>query len=169
MVSFIRQAMQVFAPPKHRIVCSSTLWNSIISELHRRGRGRGEAGCFLLGTNVGASARVVRPAFYDDLDPNAISSGMVRFDGRYYGKLWKICRAQDLKVVGDIHTHPGGAGQSDIDAKNPMVPQAGHTSIIVPNFAQQPISRRALGVYEYLGNHQWIDRSSDRHYLRIGS
>jgi hypothetical protein len=40
-----------------------------------------------------------------------------------------------------------------------MIARSGHIAIIVPNFAQWPIPARDLGVYEYCGQHDWIDRN----------
>jgi hypothetical protein len=40
-----------------------------------------------------------------------------------------------------------------------MVARAGHIAIIVPDFARWPIRHDRLGVYEYRGEHEWIDRS----------
>jgi hypothetical protein len=35
-------------------------------------------------------------------------------------------------------------------------------AIIVPDFAAAPIIEDRLGIYEYVGNHEWIDRGSHR-------
>ena len=37
-------------------------------------------------------ARVVDFVLYDDLDPRCLDSGIVHFDGRYFGALWDICK-----------------------------------------------------------------------------
>jgi proteasome lid subunit RPN8/RPN11 len=69
-----------------------------------------------------------------------------------------MCREKKLTVVADVHTHGGPGFQSDSDIANPMVARAGHIAIIVPNFARWPINQAELGVYEYSGEHAWIDR-----------
>jgi proteasome lid subunit RPN8/RPN11 len=94
---------------------------------------------------------------YDDLDPNSLHTGIVRFDGRYYSDLWQICNKRQLVVVADVHTHPAGPAQSISDRANPMIASAGHIAIIIPNFAQPPVRRAALGVYRYMGNRKWFE------------
>ena len=47
-----------------------------------------------------------------------------------------VCREKAVEVIANVHIHPGGRiRQSEIDQRNPMVPVAGHTAMIVPNFA----------------------------------
>ena len=70
-----------------------------------------------------------------------------------------MCRARGLTVVGDVHTHPGGAFQSEADRTNPMVAREGHIAIIVPNYATGRPATARIGVYEYRGNHEWADHS----------
>jgi hypothetical protein len=73
-------------------------------------------------------------------------------------------------VIGDIHTHPGpGVHQSAIDAANPMIAQAGHVALIVPDFAARPISPREVGVHRYdgAGWQTWTGRAAARR-LRVG-
>ncbi|HTA91571.1 MAG TPA: hypothetical protein VK745_18435 [Polyangiaceae bacterium] len=100
---------------------------------------------------------------YDDLDPNCLESGIVHFDGRYFGALWAICERRDLAVVADVHTHPFGAAQSDSDRAHPMIAERGHIAFIIPSFARATIRRRALGIYRYSGARSWEEiPASDR-------
>jgi len=130
-----------------------------MAELHRRGEGRHEAGVFLLGSVHGNRRAAVAAIYYDDLDPQAYSTGVCVLHAPAFAKLWAICRARRLTVVADIHTHPGQAFQSGADRTNPMVARAGHVAIIVPDFAAPPVERRRLGIYEYRGQHEWFERS----------
>jgi proteasome lid subunit RPN8/RPN11 len=84
---------------------------------------------------------------------------MISIRGTGYNALWALCRATGLKVVADVHTHPGGARQSDTDRRNPMIATRGHIAFIVPNFARCVPTPEALGMYEYLGAHHWADYS----------
>ena len=43
-----------------------------------------------------------------------------------------------------------------------MVARSGHVAIIVPNFAAWPISPNQFCVFEYRGEHEWVDRSPPR-------
>jgi proteasome lid subunit RPN8/RPN11 len=108
--------------------------------------------------------------FYDDLDPGAYDTGACVLHGDAFAKLWRLCRERELTVVADAHTHPGLAIQSCADRTNPMVARGGHVAIIVPNMARPPIDHCALGVYEYRGEHEWTNRSSNnvRRFFYVG-
>lgn len=152
-----------------KIVFPRALWYGCMAELKRRGRGRHESGCFVLGTVSGRRKRAVRCVYYDELDPEAYSSGVCVLDGNAFPKLWETCRAEGLTVLADIHTHPGEPYQSDADRRNPMVARSGHVAIIVPRFADGSIWRHRLGVYRYEGDHRWTNLSGwrARGYLKI--
>lgn len=128
-------------------------------ELRRRGEWRHESGAFLLGSRCGEQRTIKRFIYYDDLDPNCLDTGIVIFDGTGYGPLWQLCRATGLSVVADIHTHPGLARQSPADRQHPMVAVSGHIALIVPEFAQRLVHSAELGIYEYRGEHRWLDHS----------
>jgi proteasome lid subunit RPN8/RPN11 len=73
--------------------------------------------------------------------------------------VWSECRRRGLQVVADVHTHPGGAGQSDVDQANPMIPERGHLALIIPNFARKLYFPGEVGIYEFRGREGWIDHS----------
>jgi proteasome lid subunit RPN8/RPN11 len=151
----IRATIQGLVAPKHQISCSSRLWRQGLTELRRRGKNRHESGAFLLGHQDGSKRRIANFIYYDDLAPHCLDTGIVVLDGSVFGKLWKICRDMDMKVIADIHTHPGIPLQSFTDQANPMIGVPGHIAIIVPNLARRIVGAEELGVYEYLGNHRW--------------
>jgi proteasome lid subunit RPN8/RPN11 len=169
MAFSLRAIIRAFAAPNHRLRCAPKLWRGIISELARRGEGRHEAGAFLLGVD-GAGQKEVREAvYYDDLDPHAYDTGVCVLHGDAFARLWTLCRAKNLTVVADAHTHPGAAFQSHSDRTNPMIARGGHIAIIVPEFARWPIPAGELGVYEYVGDHVWHDRggrAASRYFYR---
>ena len=136
--------------------CPSTLWNRLLALLRLRGhQGRRESGAFLLGTRDEAGARITEFVLYDDLDPHSLDTGIVRFDGRYYGALWERCRHNGTSVVADVHTHPFGSVQSPSDRAHPMISKAGHVALILPYFAMREISITDIGIYHYLGAKCW--------------
>ncbi len=170
MIFSIKAAIRAFVAPEYRINCYSRKWRWIVSELERRGQKQHEAGVFLLGFEHRGRLEVTDSVFYDELDPGAYSSGVCVLQGDAFAKLWAICRQKRLTVVADVHTHPGAACQSASDKANPMVARAGHIAIIVPNFATGPFRADQLGIYEYRGNHEWIDRThpKTRNYYYTG-
>jgi proteasome lid subunit RPN8/RPN11 len=160
--------IRAFVAPKHRIRCSKALWSRIATELCRRAEGRHESGCFLLGRQDGTHRHVVEAVYYDELHPEVYASGVCILRGDSFGKLWKICRAKDLDVVADVHTHMGGAFQSEADRTNPMIAKRGHIAMIAPEMGCSATPAK-LAVYEYQGGHQWIDHSSEaRQFFYVG-
>ena len=155
----IKAIIRAFVAPKHRLACPKRMWSQILAELARRGEGCHEAGVFLLGVERGGRREVQDVVFYDDLDPEAYATGVCVLHGDAFAKLWATCRKKKMTVVADAHTHPGEAFQSSSDKANPMVARPGHIAIIIPDYARQQIRRRQLRIYEYSGQHEWIDQS----------
>lgn len=162
MTFSIRAIIRAFVAPDHRINCPGSLWSSLTAELCRRGAGQHEAGAFLLGNRTGTRSDVTDVIFYDQLDPQAYSSGVCILHANAIAELWRRCREKSLTVVADVHTHPGAAWQSVSDKANPMVARSGHVAIILPDFATAPVADSKIGIYEYLGEHQWTDQSPSR-------
>ena len=158
MISFTKATIRAWWAPEHRLSCGARRWRRIVAELERRGEGRHEAGVFLLGRHEDNRRVVTDVVFYDQLDASAYASGVCVLHGNAFAKLWDLCRQRNVTVVADVHTHRGRGAQSMSDRKNPMVARAGHIAIILPNFARWPIDQRELGIFEYVGSHEWIDR-----------
>ncbi len=167
----IAATMRRLFAPRHELSCSWRLWRRLLTALRERGRGSRESGAILLGhREPGARGRIVDFVLYDDLDPSALETGIVRLDGRHFGKLWDLCEARGLTVVADVHTHPDGAGQSTSDQAHPIIARAGHIALIVPNFAVGPVLRNAIGIYRYLGGGRWhaVPADDRRAFLHVG-
>lgn len=141
--------------PRPSLCVASPVWEDLLAKLRERGGGVRESGAFLLGSGTGPARIASRILLYDDLDPNCLNEGYVHFDGRHYGRLWEICAAESLSVVADVHTHPGGPGQSHSDKTHPMVAIPGHIALIVPNYAQPPLGAADVAVYVYRGRYRW--------------
>lgn len=167
----IAQTINRLLAPRHELSCSWLLWRRLTMRLRERGRNATrESGAFLLGhQQTGAPARITDFVLYDDLDPRSLETGIIRFDGKHFGKLWAMCRERGLTLVADVHVHPAGSGQSASDRANPMVSQAGHLALILPNFASVPIPREDIGIYRYLGNGKWhsVPRADRRYFFSI--
>jgi hypothetical protein len=161
MASFIATLARIVFGPRPEILCHAAVWRAGVAELRRRGGGHRESGAFLLGTK-GTTRRIEEFVFYDDIDPDALSSGIVEIDGRRLGDLWSHCRATGRTVVADVHVHPGGFQQSDSDKANPIIAEIGHIAMILPDFAAKATLPGAIGVFEYRGVRQWRDRSLER-------
>jgi len=161
MASLIATLARSVFGPRPEIFCDGATWNAGVLELRRRAGGRRESGAFLLGSKNKAR-RIEEFVFYDDIDPNALASGIVNIDGRRLGSLWTHCRKTGRRVVADVHVHPGGFQQSSSDQANPIMAEAGHIAIILPHYATRAADPGTVGVHEYLGSRRWHDRSCER-------
>jgi hypothetical protein len=131
------------------------LWRELVVELGRRGEGSRESGAFLLTPRGSDGRTITRVVYFDDLDPSCLTGG-VTLAGAAFPRLWDLCDQHQIRVAGDVHTHPGDwVAQSPTDHDNPMVARAGHLALIIPRLAQQPVRARHVGVHEYLGDEGW--------------
>jgi hypothetical protein len=69
MAFSLKAIIRAFAAPDCRLRCSSQLWRAIVSEFERRGKGRHEAGVFLLGVDDAGQKEVRQAVYHDDLAP----------------------------------------------------------------------------------------------------
>jgi hypothetical protein len=149
--------------PSRGLTIGAVLFGTLMEELARRGAGSRESGAFLLGhASTGRAVGtedawpvVTAVAFYDDLDPACLTGG-ITFSADGYTALGILCRRSGVRVVGDIHTHPGRwVGQSGIDATHPMVALPGHIALIAPWYARGPADASHLGAHVFVGAGQW--------------
>lgn len=158
MASLISTLVRTAFGPRPDLLCSTETWQAGMAELRRRAGGYRESGAFLLGTK-GRTRQVNEFIYYDDIDPGALSTGIVIIDGRKLGALWAHCRATKQEVVADVHVHPYGFGQSVSDQANPIIAEVGHKAIIIPDYARKATRPGTIGVYELLGSRRWRDDS----------
>jgi len=138
-----------------RLSISRLRWRALVGELARRGRGERESGAFLLARADKGSRRVAACVYFDDIDPTALN-GAISIRGEKFVRLWAICKKGGMRVIADVHTHPGsGVRQSAIDAANPMIATRGHVGIILPHFAQREATPKHAGVHVYAGDRTW--------------
>ncbi len=137
-------------------------WRALTSELARRGQGRRESGAFLLARSERQPRHVVEAIPFDEIDPHALN-GAISIRGTAFGRLWEICRERGLRVVADVHTHPGRVvRQSRVDQANPMIAKRGHTAIILPDYAQGDPQPRDSGVHVYAGDRTWVSHYGEQ-------
>jgi hypothetical protein len=148
----------LFRRPK--LAVNADLWRHGIAELRKRSANVRESGAFLLGRYDNGCRVIEEFVFYDDIDPGCAAAGYIHFDGRKLGLVWKRCRETGRALVADVHTHPGGYGQSSIDKENPMHPHKGHIGLIVPYYALRDSAPGKIGIYEYMGGFAWKSHSA---------
>lgn len=157
MFSSVRRLLGWLWPSRPVLEVGENLWHETLAELRVRGCvGRRESGAFLLAAQSGESRRVVRAVFFDDLDPDCLVGDIQFRNPLGYSRLWDVCEDENLRVVADVHTHPGRrVTQSNLDRQNPMIAAIGHIALIVPQYATRPVRARDVGVHEYRGEDGW--------------
>lgn len=147
------------APPK--LLCSEALWRNAVAELAARTNGgRRESGAYILGVTTPKGEKRIREfVFYDDIDPMALASGVVRIRQTALPRLWAHCRERGYGVIADVHVHPCGYGQSESDRANPVMPRKGHIALILPDFAHGNPRPGGIGVYEFKKAGVWENHS----------
>lgn len=135
----------------------------LVSELGQRGGGRRESGAFLLGRTDSTDHRVDSFVCYDDLDPQALQSGIVMFHARGLSALWQLCSERGVQVLADVHTHPtADVRQSSIDQEHPMLPVKGHVALILPRYGRaSKWSLAGVGMHVFEGGKRWSSTRSD--------
>lgn len=125
--------------------------------LRARGQGRRESGAFLLGAVEPDDRRVKEFVCYDELDPGALSHGIIEFHAAGFSALWQLCARKKLKVLADVHTHGGAdAQQSGTDRAHPMIPVQGHVALILPWYAHCSLwSLKGVGLHVFKGGARW--------------
>ncbi len=138
-----------------KLTINKTLWSNLIIDLKGRGEGVRESGAFLLGKPNSYSIIDYIP--YDELDKNALETGMIVFSSAGFVELTKYCQLKGLVVYADVHTHPkSNTLQSLYDRTNPMVAIREHVGIILPNFANTNSNDlKGVGIYEYECEFSW--------------
>lgn len=133
-----------------------SLFQALIVDLAKSGRGVKESGAFLLGRHEGARRFVTSYLMYDKVAPESSRShAYVAFTAEEMACAWEHCYATGQQVAADVHTHPFGPVQSISDRAHPIVSIAGHVALIVPNFAQGSPQPRDLGVHLFGGAGRW--------------
>lgn len=143
-------------PSQPRLEIGLDLWQETVRELGRRSLGgKREAGVFLLARAGEGVPTVTKSAYYDDLDPGCLV-GNIHIRAAGFSRLWDLCDVESLRVVADIHTHPGASvALSSIDRANPMIAREGHLALIVPHYGTRAVQAREVGVHEYRGDRGW--------------
>lgn len=102
--------------------------------LRECGQGRDECVVIWLGDRDEPDrvTRVVRPR-------HSAGRGGYRIDGAWLNDLWTELAETGEQIIAQVHTHPHKAFHSAKDDAYPILLQAGLYSLVIPQFAQEPI------------------------------
>lgn len=132
------------------------LYAKLVADLARSGAGVAESGAFLLGRLDGDERQVTGYLPYEAIAVQTRRRhSYVAFTAEEMARAWDHCYRNQVQVVADVHTHPGGPMQSLSDRAHPIVSLAGHVALIVPHFALRNPQPKDLGVHQFLGGGRW--------------
>lgn len=106
-------------------------------------------------------ARIVR-AVVPDQQPVSSEDGVGYFvTGETLFNLNRSLAETGLRLIAQIHSHPGEAYHSDTDDRYAIVTADGGLSLVVPDFGLAPANPAEWAVYR-LTNGQWEELSSQQ-------
>lgn len=89
----------------------------------------------------------------------------VLIDGDELHRLNVWLHEHRLKLIAQIHTHPGDAYHSDLDDAIPVVATRGALSLVIPDFARGPADLDAYAVYRLGAGDRWGEVAAPVHDL----
>lgn len=85
-----------------------------------------------------------------------VSEGcQVTVDGDELFRISVLAHELNQLVCAQVHSHPGLAYHSNLDDVAPLVSIAGALSIVVPNFADDPLDLAAWATFRLQGDGSW--------------
>ncbi len=164
------------------LLCFTELdWQDIHRTLRQHSAGGRESGGYLLGTikEMGRGrTQILVSAFLPYRALGATSSAQwLQIPNTKKRRVYRHCRELECSIIGDIHTHPNGVEQSEIDKQNPMNPDPSrrHVALILPKFATPQPATRLTGIYRHVGRKnrvstwQTIPRHLRRYHINTRS
>jgi hypothetical protein len=113
-----------------------------------------------LGSVEGTFARVSR-AIVPEQNPIRSESGVGYFvEGATLFDLNRALSTTGLRLIAQVHSHPGEAYHSDADDRYAIVTAEGGLSLVVPNFGRAPLDPNFWAIYR-LKQGVWNELSPD--------
>jgi hypothetical protein len=139
-----------------RIICPTSIIQETL-ELLRRGGARGEerVALWLSGAAPRTPARVL-----EIYEPDQIAEvDYFRLPPASMRALMAHLTATRRRIIAQIHTHPGRAYHSTVDAEWAIVRHVGALSLVLPKFAASTTPAnflRQVKIYEYSAEGAWV-------------
>jgi hypothetical protein len=92
-------------------------------------------------------------------------SGGYRIGGSWLDTVWAELAKTGEQIVAQVHTHPHEAFHSRKDDAYPILLQAGLYSLVIPNFAQEPLDESQWFLARLRADGSWarLDWRTVRH------
>jgi proteasome lid subunit RPN8/RPN11 len=125
----------------------------------------GDQGCELLVLWLGESDPALRKAtiavpFIPKQRPISNESGIGYFvSGEELFELNKSLSETGLRLIAQVHSHPGRAYHSEADDRYAIVTKERGLSLVVPNFGRAPADPRTWAVYRLI-DARWTELTS---------
>lgn len=143
-----------------RIVIDRAVVQSTLRTLRQFGEHRLEGLVLWLGKIEPGKAHVIR-AFTPDQHPVSDEDGVGYFvRGDTLFELNRGLEETGLRLIAQVHSHPGRAYHSKTDDRYAIVTVDGGLSLVVPNFGQAPADPTSWAVYR-LARGQWQALGAD--------
>lgn len=122
-----------------------------LTQLRECGRGREECVVIWVGKPGGEVQRVVHPRHVAD-------RGGYRIDGAWLNRFWDELADNGERILAQVHTHPRDAFHSKRDDAYPILLTPGLYSLVIPNFAREPVDQRAWFLVQLGADGMWERR-----------
>jgi proteasome lid subunit RPN8/RPN11 len=144
-----------------RILMTSACVNALDIEICESRDSRHEGILYLLGQTDGHTTLAVAVC-----RPTAKTTrGSFHVEQLSMAKVVRIAAKLHLKVVGQLHTHPGAAYHSDGDIEGARIRYDGFCSIVLPNYGAQLPSFEGAATYFYRRDRDWLELNSDDFFV----
>lgn len=128
-----------------------------------------EAAGLFLGKSDNNTFNVLRSYIPEQQTFKTESGLMYKVDGNELNILYDWLFEHQQSLFAQIHTHPTHAYHSELDDEKCIVTKIGGLSIVIPNFARDPINIDNWAVYRLYRSRGWerIDRKQVRELINI--
>lgn len=91
----------------------------------------------------------------------------VLIDGDELHRLNVWLHEHRLKLIAQLHTHPGAAYHSELDNTIPVVATRGAFSLVIPDFARGPADLEEYAVYRLGAEDRWVEVGPVNDLIRV--
>jgi hypothetical protein len=130
------------------------------NELRKYGKSGFEGLVLWIGEHKGDSVEVTQ-VFVPPQTPIKSEAGVgYLVSGDTLFELNKVLNATGLRLISQVHSHPGRAYHSEMDDRFAIITKEGFFSVVVPNFAEGNADIKCWAIYQLRGG-KWEEVSEE--------